>query len=522
MIKYNGKKFIAFFIILFLFLPSIAISKPFFSFQEKSTSDAELSSDLTEPITLTIPVEEIIARRMSIREFTGEGVTNEELSTILWHAFGFTNSEKRTIHSITNEYPLTLYILATSGIWEYKPQSHTLSKFRSSDMTWIGQYDTATVKIALVWNKNKCVSENFAGAEIGQVCQNIYFSSNALGLGTVTTASEVNQLKCIGLPFGQEPKIIMPIGHPKTAYQFTYNPISSNLPSIKNSSLSLTEAIMNRNETIAWKDAPLSLQQQTQLIWSSYGYSYYLDEINNKRHKTVPSSHGTYPLIMYVVNKTGIYTYQSESHEMNEIKNGKYREKIANVSSDFISNASLMIIPVLNISKVNENYLWAWYYEAAASAHNILLESTALNLSANIIHNTNPKGICSLFQLNPDKWLPMFIVPIGKQKSIENQQPTVQIQKPQNGLYFFGNKIKNLDTTYLVGSFQGKVISDDDYCYKASQVYVNDKALKYNMEKVTTFSLPFQLVFKENRLTVKAYDYQGKSVSQTIKYYKLF
>lgn len=501
---------------LILIFTPISISK------EETDTIIKKPFELPDPIELDISLEEAICRRMSVREFTGEGITDEELSTILWHAYGLTQGGTRNIHGITNEYPITIYVLAGCGVWRYNPEDHNLIRHRHLDMTWIGQYDTATVKIALVWDKNKCVNENYAGAEIGEICQNIYFSCNALNLGTVTTATKVNQIYFIGLPINEKPRIIMPIGHPKTPYQFTYDPIISDLPSIKNSTNSLTDAIINRNETIAWEETNITLQQQTQVIWSSYGYSYFIDEINNKRHKTVPSSHGTYPLAIYCVNKTGIYRYQSESHQLIEIKKGDYREEIANASESFISSAPLIIIPVLNMTGQSEQYLWAWYYEAAASAYNVLLESTAWNLSSNIILNTDTMGLTSVLELNPENWLPMFIVPVGKQKNIENQPPNVIINQPQKGLYLLGNKIMNLSRTWIIGPFQAEARADDDQCFKAVHFYIDGKAVEYCNNQTSTFRLPTQFLLRRKDLTVKAYDYEGKSSVTSIKYFKIF
>ena len=474
------------------------------------------------PMPVDMILEESICRRMTVRTFTKEDISDEELSTILWAAYGLNQGGNRNIHGITDEYPITIYAICKCGVWRYNPSNHSLIRHRRMDMTWIGQYDTASVKIGLVWDKNKCLNENYAGAEIGEICQNIYFTCNALNLGTVTTAIGVNQLYFIGLPINEEPRIIMPIGHPKTPYQFTYDPIISDLPSIKNSTISLFESISNRNETIAWEDTDITLQEQTHVIWSSYGYSYYVDEINKKRHKTVPSSIGTYPLTIYCVNKTGIYTYKSESHQLIEIKKGDFREEIASASESFISSAPLMIIPVLNNSYQSEKYLWVWYYEAAASAYNVLLESTAWNLSSNIILNTDTVGLTSVLGLNPENWSPMFIVPVGKQKSIENLPPSIIINQPKKGLYVFGKKIINLCGTWIIGPVNAEIQANDDQCFKAVQLYLDGKAVGYSNDQTSTFLLPTQPLLRKRELTVKAYDYEGKSGVASINFYKIF
>jgi hypothetical protein len=226
-------------------------------------------------------------------------------------------------------------------------------------------------------------------------------------------------------------------------------------------------------------------------------------------------------LTIYCVNKTGIYRYQSESHQLIEIKMGDYREEIANASESFISSAPLIIIPVLNMTGQSEQYLWAWYYEAAASAYNVLLESTAWNLSSNIILNTDTMGLTSVLEINPENWLPMFIVPVGKQKNIENQPPNVIINQPQKGLYLLGNKVLNLSRTWIIGPFQAEAMADDDQCFKAVNFYIDGKAVEYSNNQTSNVRLPTQFLLRRKDLTAVAYDYEGKSAVASIKYFKI-
>mgnify|MGYP003885852047 CR=1 FL=1 len=71
---------------------------------------------------------------------------------------------------------------------------------------------------------------------------------------------------------------------------------------------------------------------------------------------------------------------------MMKIKSGDYREEIAQASSPSVATAPLIIISVLDIERTRpkgfddfsgEEFRWLWYYEAGASAHNVLLEATA-------------------------------------------------------------------------------------------------------------------------------------------------
>jgi len=325
---------------------------------------------LPPPIAVNMTLEKSIFRRCSIRIFSDEPVSEEELSTILWAAYGY--------------------------------------------------------------------------IEIGQ---NIYFMANALDLGTVTTVGFT--LSQIGLPPSDVPKIIMPIGHPKYPYNFVYCPlVFSLLPRIQYSNMSLTDAIEERREA-EFFGGELTKQEEFQVIWSTYGYSYLLDKTKDEfyyhinRHRTVPSAHGYYPLRIYVVKESGIYRYIPNIYDpiygiyllpfswfpipvvtfMMKIKSGDYRDEIAQASSPSIATAPLIIVSVLDIERTRpkgfddfsgEEFRWLWYYEAGASAYNALLESTAWGLSANVFPIVDKGTVLSVLGLNGDDFDPLFIVAVGK------------------------------------------------------------------------------------------------------------
>jgi len=393
---------------------------------------------LPPPKKVDIPLEIAIARRKSVREFNETPISDEDLSTILWAAYGYINDEKRTIHGIEG-YAAKIYVLKEDAVYIYDPLNHSLIFYKEGDYRRrVAQYE-APVQLGIIWNMNKSNNENYVAAEIGQIGQNIYFMANALGLGSVTTVGFT--LSAIGLPSNEVPKIIMPIGYPKCPYNFTYKPmLLSLLPPVKNSSMSLSDAIYNRSETTIWK-GEINEQEISQLLWASYGFSYYTDNCiteKNKivRHRTVPSAHAYYPLKIYAVTKDGVYRYVAGLyryymwnlpvlHSLIKIRRGDYRKEIADASSmPSISSAPLILISVLDIRMTKgmiglwddfsgEEFRWLWYYEAGASAYNALLEATAWNLSANIVLPTDNEAILSVLRLNQN-FLPLLIVPVGE------------------------------------------------------------------------------------------------------------
>jgi hypothetical protein len=128
---------------------------------------------------------------------------------------------------------------------------------------------------------------------------------------------------------------------------------------------------------------------------------------------------------MYVVTETGIYRYSELCNfedaalplvtSLDEVLAGDKRYDIAQACSQpSIASAPLSIISVLDIEKADAiEYIWRlWYFVAGASAHNMLLEAAALNLSANIVFPTDVASILSILGLSDD-FQPLLVVPVG-------------------------------------------------------------------------------------------------------------
>jgi hypothetical protein len=401
-------------------------------------ASTHLDYPLPPPMSVDISLEQTIFQRRSVREFSEEPVTDEELSTILWAAYGYIDEEKRTVPGIGDTYAARIYVLKEDAVYTYNPVNHSLVFYKDGDYRDIvGWQYSAPIQLGLVWDKNESDNEIHAGAEIGQIGQNIQFMANALDMGTVVTGQIPSPIDRIGLPSNEEGKIVMPIGHPEFPADLRYRPFwLSLLPRIKISDMSLTTALQERNEGTSWSDEQLTRKELSHVMWASYGYSYFLDytesEINViKRHRTVPSAHGYYPLRMYAVTQSGIYRYYPGILNIDKwglpimtfllkIRNGDKRNEVAEASESFVASAPLIIISVLDIGETikwddlsDEIFRWIWSYEAGASAHTVLLEATTRGLSANIVPPTDPDTIRSLLRLN-ESYIPFYIVPVGK------------------------------------------------------------------------------------------------------------
>jgi len=395
---------------------------------------------LPPPLSVDMVLEESICRRMSVRSFTGESVTDEELSTILWAAYGLTENGNRSIFNPDGTYSTIIYVIRSEATYKYVPKNHSLSLFKSGNYLHLGQYNPP-IKFGLVWDMDVESDELMGMGSVGMIGQNVYFDANALDLGSVTTAIDVNDLYELGIPSNEKPEIIMSLGHPSSPYDFTYDPLpESNLPQVVNNTLSLEDAINNRHIVNSWNDIPLPLLEQSQLIWSSYGYSYLIDNVNNKRHRTLPSAVAVYPFKIFAANHNGVYQYSPSTHSITEIVQGDKREAINNSLDSHnitVPSASLIIIPLRDTNLGGSYNVNLWYYENGAIINNILLESAALNLSANVIYDISDEaGLRSALGISSQTHLqPLSVIPVGNQFSSLNTPPEIPIiDGPTSGL----------------------------------------------------------------------------------------
>ena len=438
---------------------------------------------LPPPLSVDMILEESICCRMSWRSYTGESVTDEELSTILWAAYGVTDNGNRSIYNPDGTYSTVLYVIRSEATYIYNPENHSLILHKSGNYLHLGQYDPP-IKFGLVWDMDIEPDELIGMGDIGKLAQNVYIDANALDLGTITTAIDVNDLYELDLPSNQEPKIIMSLGHPGQPYDFTYDPLpEDNLPQVVNNNLTLEEAINNRIIENSWDNVALPLLKQSQLIWSAYGYSYLWDNVNNKRHRTVPSAVARYPFQIYAANENGVYLYSPSTHSISEIVSGDRREAINNSLDEHnidIPSAPIVIVPCYNSNQGGGYDIALWYYENGAIINNILLEAAALNLSSNVIYDIsdvsdlrNALGIGSQTNLRP-----MSVLPVGNPYSSQNTPPEVpEIEGPTSGVagttynFTFNSVDPDGDDVYYyilwgdgyIENWEGPFISGEDF-----------------------------------------------------------
>jgi SagB-type dehydrogenase family enzyme len=205
--------------------------------------------------------------------------------------------------------------------------------------------------------------------------------------------------------------------------------------------LTLADSVNTRQILNMWNSTELTLLEKSQILWASYGTSYLYDNINHKRHRTLPSAIDIYPFKIYAANKSGVYKYTPETHSISLIVSGDKRQLIEDaVGHDNISVSSSpwIIIPFWDKNVGSQNYLAWWWYESGAIVHNILLEATALDLGGNVVSViTNQNDLRSALGLSGQtNLIAMHVAMVGHANGTSQNNPPLapSISGPSNGL----------------------------------------------------------------------------------------
>jgi len=183
-------------------------------------------------------LEEAIARRRSIRDFTPQPVSQSQLSQILWAAQGLTDTwgRYRTVPSAGATYPLEIFVACgrnsieeiDDGIYRYNINNHSLTLHYRGDVRLelaraalneeiIYQAPVDIVICALFERTTLSYGsrgERYVLMEVGHAGQNIYLQATALGLATVAIGAfhDEQVREVLRLEQQIKPLYIMPIG----------------------------------------------------------------------------------------------------------------------------------------------------------------------------------------------------------------------------------------------------------------------------------------------------------------------
>lgn len=188
--------------------------------------------ELPEPsIKSKLSLEETIYNRRSVREFSAEKLSLEDISQVLWAAQGITDSSTgfRSSPSAGALYPLELFFITEEGLYHYIPEGHKAEKLASEDkraalakacvsQDFIEQAPLSIVITAVFERTEQKYGERgkrYVYLEAGHACQNILLQATSLGLGAVPVGAFYDEelIKVLGITKDHFPIYVIPLGH---------------------------------------------------------------------------------------------------------------------------------------------------------------------------------------------------------------------------------------------------------------------------------------------------------------------
>ena len=201
-----------------------------------SQTEEDSIMNLPEPrYDSDISIEQSLLQRRSIRSYTDEPLTLQELSQLLWAAQGITDSRGfRTAPSAGALYPLELYVVVGDvaelpiGVYRYQPDKHQLHKTMDGDkrtelaevaiwQDFIAEGAAVIVFTAVYQRTTRKYDDRgirYVHIEVGHAAQNLCLQATAMDLGTVPIGAFYDEevAKLLNLPENEQPLYIIPVG----------------------------------------------------------------------------------------------------------------------------------------------------------------------------------------------------------------------------------------------------------------------------------------------------------------------
>ncbi len=130
--------------------------------------------------------------------WSSQSLSMQKLSQLLWAAYGYSSTDHRTTPSAYGVYPLVVYVSNSTGVYQYLPDTHSVTRIRSTDKrldivnAFSGQTWAATAPAIFVVGYDSSVANSdggvvshlFVEVDTGCVIQQIVLEAAAQNLKT--------------------------------------------------------------------------------------------------------------------------------------------------------------------------------------------------------------------------------------------------------------------------------------------------------------------------------------------------
>lgn len=166
--------------------------------------------------------------RRSVRQFSDEPLTDQQLGELLWAADGVNRSVTggRTTPSAHGLHEVDIYVALPYGVYRYEPRHHRLVLKRNIDARNLTGYQDfvghAPLDLVYVVNYGRLAQtppqqrDIFSAATAGAISQNVSLYCASTGLGTVVRGwlNRRNLAEALGLNEDEVPVLAQTVGVP--------------------------------------------------------------------------------------------------------------------------------------------------------------------------------------------------------------------------------------------------------------------------------------------------------------------
>ena len=171
-----------------------------------------------------LPLMDALAKRATVRALDTKELTPQQLSDLLWAAFGINRPDgHRTAPSARNWQETDLYLLLPSGAYVYDAAKNRLNQVGVEDIRTTGGSQPAPAILVLVADLAKLGGgnvegkKNIANIDAGYISQNVYLYCASAGLATGFRATADRPALTARLKLREDQLIIgaQSVGYPK-------------------------------------------------------------------------------------------------------------------------------------------------------------------------------------------------------------------------------------------------------------------------------------------------------------------
>jgi SagB-type dehydrogenase family enzyme len=182
------------------------------------------------PVKLNVDIIKAFEQRQTIRNYTDQKLSNDDIATILWAANGINRQDgKRTAPAAHGKQYINIYVADNEGNYFYDAINNRLvlrNKERSISRLSGQRHVSQSSHVIIITTdinrvpglmSNRETKLKWANVTAGTIAQNIYLICAAKGIGTclVGGINAKNITQVLGLSNNEEPILVMPLGYPK-------------------------------------------------------------------------------------------------------------------------------------------------------------------------------------------------------------------------------------------------------------------------------------------------------------------